>query len=37
MAVMQQARNQGGTFGAFAPPQFLKHCIEILAFAETFP
>ena len=26
----------GGAFGAFAPPKILKHCIEILTFAETF-
>jgi len=31
-----QARNQGGPFGAFAPPKFSKHCIAILTFVETF-
>jgi len=31
--VIGQARNQGR---AFAPPKFSKHCIAILAFAETF-
>jgi len=31
-----QARNQGGAFGAFAPPKFSTHCIAILTFAETF-
>ena len=31
-----QARNQGGGFGAFSPPKFSKHCVAILAFVETF-
>jgi len=32
-----QARNQGGTFGAFSPlPKFSKHCIAIWHFCRNF-
>jgi len=36
MTDVSQARNQGGAFGEFSPPKFLKHCIAILTFEETF-
>jgi len=29
-------RNQEGHLGHLPPPKFLKHCIAILTFAETF-
>jgi len=35
-SALTRRATRGGTFGAFVPPKFSKHCTEILTFAEPF-